>query len=120
MAEPFSDEEIKKFETNDGWEEVILRSGSVGSMRNRIRVTIAVLQTQGRADCKRIEELEKFKEATLSIGIEEVEICMGCGREGCGNCPAGVTYTVKNTKLAAQAATIERLREEIKAIKEGD
>lgn len=59
---------------------------------------------------KRIEGLEKFKEAVLSVGIEIVEVCMGCGRENCGDCPAGVTLTAKNVKATAQTATIERLR----------
>lgn len=43
-----------------------------------------------------VELLEKFKEYAVKAGCIEVEVCSGCGKEGCTGCPCGTSYKVRN------------------------
>ncbi len=105
-SDSFSDEELE-----------LIRNDSEKWLRTHIWRYIDRFLATIAADRKIIKELEKFKKAVLCIGVEIVPVCMGCGKENCGDCPAGVTETVKNVKSIKQAATIERLRGTIEQVK---
>jgi hypothetical protein len=43
-----------------------------------------------------IEMLENFKKYAEKAGVREIEVCSGCGKEGCDSCPCGTSYVVRN------------------------
>lgn len=45
-----------------------------------------------------IRQLENFKKYAAREGCFEVEVCSGCGQEGCDSCPCGTSYKVVNRR----------------------
>lgn len=143
MAEPkpFSDEELKQIEKAmvdmdiPEWKQghILALTPFVTPEYRRFLDTIAVLQTRSRADRKRIEELEKENETLRVHFLSQITELRAFIRPAkrtlekamhvvCNYDPeqenAAVAKTISlNTTIADQAATIERLRDQLSGLK---